>query len=208
MEKQNIFIFIFAFLGLGLTMIPSNLIQRYLGSIPYIISIGLLFLLSIFKIDFSNLENLKNYDYTNFYLPLILMGFMITAIIQVARNLYAESGYFYVNQILFFIPLIAFAMFPKNGASKQDESYEMQELNPETTTSSSQNPTSSSTSLGGGIIKNIVNTSKWVWLLIAALAIGIQMILLHIIDLTRNFFETDDGEKQIKELEAKLGINN
>lgn len=207
MEKQNIFIFIFAFLGLGLTMIPSNLIQRYLGSIPYIISIGLLFLLSLFEIDFSNFTNLLGYDYTNFYLPLILMGFMITAIIQVARNLYAESGYFYVNQILFFIPLIAFAMFPKNGASKQPQILEMEDLNPKTTTSLSQNLFDKS-SLGGGIIKNIVNTSKWVWLIIAALAIGIQMILLHIIDLTRNFFETDDGEKQIKELEAKLGINN
>ena len=207
MDKQTYFIFILAFLGLGLTMIPSNLIQRYLGSIPYIISIGLLFLLSLFEIDFSNLKNFKNYDYTNFYLPLILMGFMITAIIQVARNLYAESGYFYVNQFLFLIPFIAFVMFPKNGASKQNISIPMQDLSRQTTTPSPQNQFDK-TNLGGDTIKNAVNTSKWVWLIIAALAIGIQMILLHIIDLTRNFFETDDGEKQIKELEAKLGINN
>lgn len=208
MDKQTIFIFIFAFLGLGLTMIPSNLIQRYLGSIPYIISIGLLFLLSIFKIDIPTLKkSFPKYDYTNFYLPLILMGFMITAIIQVARNLYAESGYFYVNQILFFIPLIAFAMFPKNGASKQDQSIPLQTFGNQSTRSSPQN-LFDTTSLDGGIIKNIASTSKWVWLIIAALAIGTQMILLHIIDLTRNFFETDDGEKKIKELEAKLGINN
>ena len=207
MDKQTYFIIIFAFLGWALTLIPSNLIQRYLGSIPYIISIGLLLLLSLFKINIPTFKSLPKYDYTNFYLPLILMGFMITAIVQVARNLYAESGYFYVNQFLFLIPFIAFVMFSKNGASIPAESFEMNDLNQDPTTSSPQNQIDT-TILGDGIIKNIANTSKWVWLIIAALAIGIQMILLHIIDLTRNFFETDDGEKQIKELEAKLGINN
>lgn len=171
MNNQKSFLIFGAILALIITLIPSPNIQRYLGSIPYIISISLLCLLTIFNIKEKN-------KYTEYYLPIILMGFMITAIIQIARNLYAESAYFYVNQLLFLIPLIAFYMMFSPSINV----------------------------LEGGQVPN-TSTNKWVWLIIAGVAIGTQMILLHIIDLTRNFFETDDGEKKIKDMEVKLGIN-